>query len=41
MEKKSRKDKGERRRMSRAQEMNYQPSFKAADRAIAKFKSNS
>ncbi|WP_416149020.1 YfhE family protein [Salipaludibacillus sp. HK11] len=39
--KKTRKDKSERRRMSRAQELSYQSSFKAADRAFEKFKSDS
>lgn len=41
MDKKNRKDKSERRRMSRAQEMNYQSDFKSADRALNKFRSNS
>ncbi|WP_110611023.1 YfhE family protein [Salipaludibacillus keqinensis] len=40
MERKVRKDKDERRRMSRAQEMSYQPAFKAADRAFSNSKSN-
>ncbi|WP_280770151.1 YfhE family protein [Salipaludibacillus daqingensis] len=41
MEKKSRKDKGEKRTLSRAQEVSYQSEFKAADRAFSKFRSNS